>query len=263
LNTNKCSNFVVDKIRYGQIRIRWNGSANDYGKDVEKLSFIEPLFSEYATVIAAGRDLNKADLLLYPKPDTKDYHGHSNLYNKKPLRVAQTMIREDVWQTLLSTPVRLGFTSKKVKADYHLDHIVKLYETFVNRIKSDSKYCLKKDSSNEEWKKFFEKGYFFYDLIYSKETEESWLVLKNEIPFTVGLATHWNILTHRCLPVDEVKHVLQSVAELVHVYGALSDIRVAWRAGDSVGPQYGEWEAHKNFHKKMAQISAKELSLRK
>lgn len=237
---NVTRNFLVDKIRYGQVRVRWDGLSAEYGKDVERLSEIQPLFGEYATVVAAGRGLNKADLLIFPKPGTKDYHGPGRSFKKQPLRVVQSMIREDVWQALLSIPSEIDFGRNRVGVDFHIKNAVTLYEEFVKRVKDGTKY--------------------FYDLRDLRDNPVSWYI-KDEVPFTVGQGTHWDMLVHKCLPVDEVNHVIQSVAEFVHARSVLSNIRFVWRAGDSVGPQYGDWKAHKDFHEKMMEISAKEKAL--
>jgi hypothetical protein len=113
--------FVLDEVSYGFIRIRYGrqGDAHE-----EALRPVVPMLDAagYAAMITCGTGnyRNPAEILVAPKPvpkDAKDAQGQTLWFpahglaedetrtNTKPRPVSQAMVREDVWQIMLKTPI--------------------------------------------------------------------------------------------------------------------------------------------------------------
>ena len=255
--------YLVDKLRYGHIRVRWDGLSGDYGKDLQKLKKVQKLFKDYATVLAAGKGMNKVDLRVFPLPNTPEYYGPGSSFKKEPLRVVQSMIREDVWQVLSGRSTEEDFGRSFANTEAHVKAAIELYKKFLDLVKKQPTKPTREfeDMSSEEKKKYFEYNRYkreIYDLQNNRDLV-SYYLTKSEVPFTVGLGEHFELLVRKQLPVSTVLPVLKDMAEFVQVYKNLSMIRIPWRPGNSVGPQFGEWKAHADFHRRLAEISEKEV----
>jgi hypothetical protein len=144
--------YMVNKRRYGEVRVRFQ----DFGKEEENLAKLLPHLTEYATMICAGegRYANRADLLVRPKPGTKDYYGGTGREKVKSLAVELAMVREDVWQALL----RLHTSAK--------DTTIEAYYRAIDNHLSGSKE----------------------DKLFDQ------VVGSDALPFVVGQGTHWYLM---------------------------------------------------------------------
>lgn len=92
--------FLVDEEGYGRIRVRVDAFGN---RHAEKLEEAAAKLGAYATMITRGTGYyaHVAELLVRPLPNVSDYR-YREPSKGKTVRVYQSMIREDVWQALLS-----------------------------------------------------------------------------------------------------------------------------------------------------------------
>ena len=113
--------FFIDEVAHGFIRVRTD--IHDEGAaSLRKLDKIIPLLhaAGYAAMITCGTGnyySEHVEVLVGPRPAPKGEHFHTRGLAKdedsprgKPRPVAQAMIREDVWQILLKTPIE-GYQS--------------------------------------------------------------------------------------------------------------------------------------------------------
>lgn len=107
------SGYFVEEVSRGFIRIR-HGS---HEEDTAALDQIVPLITSagYAAMVTCGTGMynNHAEILVAPRPAPKGAHFHSESLatpdryeTTRPRAVAGAMIREDIWQILLKTPIR-------------------------------------------------------------------------------------------------------------------------------------------------------------
>jgi hypothetical protein len=256
--------YIVDKLKYGKIRVRFSTSGDNWGKDEQFLKLVQPCLKEYVTVIVAGQGSNVADLLVYPKPGIKDWHGVHSFSAKPTLQVDHAMIREDVWQEIINTPLTSDWSDKVwTIQDYYLA-ITKTYTKYQEVSEECSE--LYKDSPVKDMIQSTMIEYKFRELADSKEWESNPLVYwltKGDIPYVISIAENWKLLTDKKLPLDEVKAVLYDIAEFIYVMHYMMSLRFYWRPSNSCGPQEGLWKNHKKFLKSLLKISNKAIVRRK
>lgn len=238
------SGFMVDNRHYGEIRVRWAAWGGEYGKDVEWLGKAQAVLSDYATMIRAGTGsyAQNGEMLVCVKPGTKDYHGFRK-DRKKPLRIDHAMIREDVWQALLTLTINDNFNtrSKNIGVDSYRRGVKDAYDAMI-KDKSFLHYA-KSDLPSISG---FRAGMAGVDML-----PGAW-VFKDVIPFTVGLGTHIDMMFQKGACTDDF---LDSIAEFAFIQDALMYVRYYWRPSYSTGPQFGEWDRHSEIFKKFLQVS--------
>lgn len=230
IKNNKLENhYLVSTQVYGCIRIRWNGLASDFGKDIEKLEKLQLLLVDYSSMITAGIGAyaHTAELLVHPKPGT-NYHGGRREKNNS-LLVQHAMIREDVWQALLQMDVEVG-------------------DNKVAQIKSFYKW------TNKFWKSCVDQ------LAKASSDPVSNCLAQDSIPLTVGLSTNWKTMVERFAKGDisnkEIQPWLNNVAEFIFIHSVLQPLRYWWRPSYSCGPQTGEHFQYYRLFTSLAEISA-------
>jgi len=249
--------FLVDKIRYGTIRVRWSGNSKSYGKDVEKLEKAQKALSEYATVVKAGSGsyAHIAELMVYAKPNTAGFHDGKRL-PKKRLTVSHIMVREDVWQKLLGIRTEDFYNHRRyLGIEDHRKAIRDLYDL---SCKEYHKTCFKVDkNASPEMVSMMEcaKRLRSFALENIDNHSPVGFIAKDGIPFAVGLGTNWRLLIEKNLPEVEAAPVLDSIAEMVHVMKVLLPVRWSWVPSTSCGPQFGEWEKHAVVNDIFSQIA--------
>jgi hypothetical protein len=175
----------------------------------------------------------------------KDDQGHDRrIFLPEPdpvLQVRQAMIREDVWQALLTNRVKTWDGKVYTASSYK---------------KSLREYMEKRRARDAETKKLWEelranpgnleliKNFYGRDTGRDRDLENpvSWILSKDPVPFVSGICTHYKLLEESGRMTDEF---LDSLAEFAFVQAVLGDLRFVWQPGHSTGPQSGDWDAHK------------------
>lgn len=89
----------------------------------------------------------------------------------------------------------------------------------------------------------------------------SW-VSKDELPFTVGWGTHWELAVWKHsngkLSDKEREVFLDVVAESCFVYRVMMSARYWWRPSYSCGPQFGEYDRQETLYSEFAKIARKQ-----
>ena len=250
--------YIVDKLRYGKIRVRFSASGKNWHKDEQFLRLVQPCLEEYVTVIVAGQGSNIADLLVYPKPGIKGWGGVHSFPKKPTLQVDHAMIREDVWQEIINTPLMDDYSDKIWTIQ---DYYLAITKTYTKYQEFSEKYAEEyKDSPIKDMLQSTMIECEFRELADSKEWQNNPLVYwltKNNIPYVISLAEHWKLLINKKLPLYEVKTVLYDMAEFIYVMHYMMALRFYWQPSNSCGPQEGLWKNHKKFLKSLLRISNK------
>jgi len=227
--------YLVDDVDWGKVRVRWDWRGHEGTEHLEKLA---ALLTDYATMISAGTGTypHAAELTVCPKPGTKDFHGGSRLEdrNKEPLAVRYGMIREDVWQALLTQPIegRYDFELKSYKS-LTIDDYRAGVRKFAEAKPKDPLYSFGVD----------------HDLVDS--CPGSWIAAKSAIPFTVGLGEQWILLSRQGALTESF---MDTVAEFAFISSHLQTLRHWWKPSYSVGPQEAEWDVQKTYLLQMLKV---------
>lgn len=214
--------YLVDKIKHGVIRIRFNANGNNWGKDVQFLEPLLPLLKNYATVMVSDGFNNEAKILVMPKPGVK----YSTVKTRKaPLRVNHMMIREDVWQKILTFNIESDLDNKKISIADVKQELFDCYNYIQNELAGD------KFSSNKS------AMMFLIEECVNKFPNVAF-ALYDKIPFTVGINYNWKMLNEKQLPFEEVKSLLEDIAEFIHVTTYMFFVNWYYRPSDYHGPQF-------------------------
>jgi hypothetical protein len=257
--------FMIDKVAYGEVRVRWHGNGAEWAKDAEWLGKVETLLKDkYATMISAGEGAyaHAADLAVRPKPGTKDFHGRKGLgRSKKPLAVNHVMIREDVWQALLTLKVESWGSDDGTK--FHTIHNYYSYaDAFIEAVRAYEAETAKRHQAITDDYKSMGKAppvdrFLLDSHMRRHHMEAMWknpiaaIYAKDAVPFSVGLATHWDLLAKKG-PLT--REFVRTAAEFAFIQRILGVTRYWWRPSYSVGPQFGEWERHEELHTALAKV---------
>lgn len=217
--------YYVDKVRYGTIRVRWNGNGPNWMKDSEFLTTAQVALRDYATVIVAGSGRG-AQLMVHVKPDTPGF-CESRGDRKTPLHVRALMIREDVWAGLLDIDVY---------SNNSLSDRKKAVRTFYTA-------CLE-----------LLKGPFSPETLEllgfqpaASHVSGVHCLTKDPLGAPFGWASHWKLLVEEKLPLKEVSPFLDDIAEALHVYDVIAQTQ-EWRPSVSCNTQFGEAAIHEKLH---------------
>lgn len=265
--------FLVDEQGWGMVRVRHNGSGEDWNKDAKKLSEIVHLFSEYSTMVCAGSGsyAGSGELLIRAKPDTKDFYGGKVYEAPKPLQVRQAMIREDVWQELLKQTVNsYGKDYKTIKIGLKdiQEHARVFWDLCTESIKQYEKQELQLDEGlpgfrtkhpHREWEAYqataaMDREHFNANVIAE-------MCKQDEIPYSVGLASQWKAMVAqnhvKKLAKEDVNSWLNSVAEMALIQRKIYGLRYWWRPSYSCGPQYSDHSEHRKFYAMLSKLATK------
>lgn len=193
------------------------------GGHLEELQKIEPILSsKYATMLTSGSGSYADECELICRPKPGVKQYRMREPDDKPLAVRQAMIREDVWNALVE--VGLSYTPS------YGPPLGSLYKQMQEEWGKGNKVMLDRP-------------------------------LKNHIPFSVGVATHWMLMEKRLneapgsLTSEQQENWLKTVAEFSIIESVLALTRYWWRPTYSVGPQFGEYPLHESVFSAFTKVA--------
>jgi hypothetical protein len=236
--------FLLNEVGVGFIRIRC-GKYDEDLNDLEKLEKIKPLLNDYATMITAGTgNYSKyAEILVGPLPnEDKKNHIHADLDSKdydQPRPVSQAMIREDVWQILLNTPIsswsgEYTFETMKIAAFQALDEEI-------TRIKKNKKLLAK--GKDKEYLELDNKN-IFIDSLRGHEGSSG---------FTFREA--FRLCIEQVKTDKERKSYVLNLAETIYVQWVYSVLHGQWHPTTN-SSQEGNWKEHRAFLSSLLDIKS-------
>lgn len=178
----------------------------------------------------------------------------------KRLPLRQALIREDVWQALLS-----AYSSRKERAKEYAD-ARKLFDYHVRlneQARSGDLRCL------QALLDLGTLGTVLEPQLQAREISESFanrtIVRHDYYGFSPGapkLSEHWRAMARmqamQPRSSRQVDRAVRDTVELLMVEQAMGYLRCAWHPGQSVGTQFGEWKMHAKFHRRLAEISLRQ-----
>lgn len=229
--------LLVDVRKYGHVRVRAGTGKEQSLYDVEKL------FSRYATIVRAGTGsyASSGELLLCPKPGIEGYHGGRDR-KKSGLRIAQMMVREDVWQALSALCIENAWW-----ADNGKDKTVTVEDY--------------RKAAHQTWARLTDKKDKADGMLAGLELERGYtgVFARDPIPFSWGLGSSFKWIARKFrrgeMKDSEVQPFLDSAAEYAFLAQVLGMVRHQWRPSYSNGPQFGEWGMHHQVFEQLTKVA--------
>lgn len=256
--------YLVSDVTHGFIRIRLSGHSEDFD-DFSKLEALLPIIKDagYAAMITAGSGSysNNAEILVTLRP-TKHERGYymstpglapEPNSTIKPRPVSLAMIREDVWQILLSTPLQTWtgskqYTFEKMKGDAlkHLDETL-AREAEIEKLKKekpgdDRLFSLMMRVHDLD---FTDRDNLFSSFLYPREGESGFTLKK---AFRFGL--------EQGASKEELVQYVTDLAETAYIQAVYSMLHGQWHPTTNSG-QDGNWEEHRTFLQKLLEIKGR------
>lgn len=161
-----------------------------------------------------------------------------------PLKVQPAMVREDVWQMLLTLPT--GGVEGTIQQ--YRDEIRALYLAYQSLIEETITERLEKLSIPPEavpgaWVGV--KG--------RRESVASWVV--QPTMWETLRDKHWEMYLAKKIPVEEATAFIDSVAEAAYVDRVLMGVRFVWQPFHTAGDQFGDFYKHTRFLQGLADVA--------
>lgn len=253
--------YFVDEPSYGFIRVRHGRDTR--GEKVPELEMIVPLMQAagYAAMLTCGTGTyrNYAEVLVapLPGPEINFVQGLAPRDDRNgPRPVSLAMIREDVWQILLQTPIhhwRGDFTFEKLQADAR----TALGQLLAHRAKLAAFAALPTEEKNAKYEEHFSDDFTFRYTVREGGENLFWGALRP------GEGNYgWNLSKSLDFALDlnpteaELENFLQDMAETIYVEWNYSLLHGQWHPTTNSG-QDGNWKAHRAFLRKLVKIKGK------
>ncbi len=247
--------FTVDDTSPGFVRVRPGG----YGTKL-KVEDVMPALHQagYAAMVVAGSGsyARDSELLIGPlPPKDKDVHIHVRPYGSDddmPHTVAtrpasQAMIREDVWQVLLSLP---GWSDKTVE-DMKKDAISALEEAILEKNADDQET----DDPKELLEKMSQKMRRMLDRETTRETNFFREVVRDGRIGTLGFGLQDAFESAvEADDLDKAKEFVREIAETAFAQFAFDSLGGQWQPRSN-GGQDPNWAGHCGYLLKLAELA--------
>lgn len=234
------SGAMVSSVDRATVRVRIGG----YGDSSELLAKMrDQLADRWAGMVTCGTGgcAHVAELRLGPKPG-KDDHGHTRVVlapkgERRPiLPVTHVMIREDVWQKLCKMSIRMRYENDVRPVERFREDARALWEKSVELAKSTGKIA---------------------SMLLRYESGSGNVTIRG-VPFTVGIEENWRFMVEAAVAgavaPEEVEEFHAMVGEFTYVQAWLALTRQELRPTPS-GPQFGEFELHRQLHEALADVA--------
>jgi len=252
--------WLVDELAYGTVRVRWVDPT--FGRDTApQLAKLQELLPGFATVVTAGSGSyshGNPELLVLPKSG-KDHHLPGLRDEDPPLMVSYAMIREDVWQALLTMPGQNDYSGKPSPVpDQYKASLTEAYAKGLEaQHKKTARIAALKTAKGEARDKLYAdmQDEMIADMDFVP-SDTLWIIDRRSVLGPcVGLAQQWQYLIEKGTPLEDAQGFIDSVAELAYVQSVLQPIRFIWRPSSSCGPQVGDFIDHVKFFEVMLRIA--------
>ena len=250
---------------YGSIQNAEEGPAQDIwlealAKDLVPVGWGENLFHDLPT----STDMTFEDFMKALMKGRVMVRREFSLEDlAKPLRVSHVMIREDVWQALLKFPLRDKWSGEKAPTLAQMKTEIRdYYRIRLAEMKTEVELNAQELEAASPAARAAHLLTAIAKLRRSMNLDGQpsatlWITQQEAIPYTIGLATHWELFLAKQLPVGEAERFLASVAEMAYMHQVLMHVRFLWMPSTSCGDQFGDFDKHSRFHPAMKKIASK------
>jgi len=264
------NSFYVDEEVFGSVRVRL-ASYGDMEHHVTALRYVQAaLKNQWSTMIATGSGSysNPAELIIRPFPDnTQRVRVHTSNKTEdytKPQKVYSCMIRQDVWDALLTIPVQMGYSRDPAwTLDTFRSMVKKDWESLLPMFRKLEDLRAEPQTSNKDDMDKLREIWKLEDEIDLEKSNNRELVIASflkdsNLPYSVNWATNWQMMLNKHIKTqlnsEVVEEWLERVAQTLMIKSVLETIRYWWRPSNSVGSQVGEWGCHKKVHKAISKV---------
>lgn len=226
--------YLLDETRINEFRIRFDVYEKE--KQQTALELIKSKLEEndYAVMftVGSGHYAKNMELMVRPKPGSE--HRVYDFDPKNSVMVDHAMIREDVWQLLLSIPMPADYGNK-------------------NQTISDYKVLeLNKASYNE----LIDASYLIRGLTDNPTNPLACFVGRNPSISGFGPDNSFMQFMKSEYSEKEVELFLDNLAETAYVNEILFDLRIPLHPLGHHGPQIGEFESHVTYFEKLSNLTS-------
>jgi len=249
------SGLLVDDVRSGFVRVRFGG----HSPDAKSLEALLPALHEagYAAMITAGSGTysKNGEILVAPLPSTDPnvfiHTDHNPKDFNAPRPVSLAMIREDVWQILLNTPIRSwsgdfdlkGFRSEALRAlDEELADRAELAQLDAQ---DNASAALRKALRMEAMLDSEPRENIFRDSLRGSEGVSGFSFRE---AFRFGLDS--------ASTLEEQRQYVLALADTIYVQWVYSILHGQWHPTTNSG-QDGNWKEHRAFLTELLKIRGK------
>jgi len=249
--------YTVDRIRHGLVRVRWQDYSSNSAVQIAKLEEAQRALDRFASMATPGSgSYMEPELIVAPKPDTKNYRlnwGKSKTY-REPVLVEHAMIREDVWQELLTLKVEGPYDLEKHNQTWHT---IEDYKKGIRDFHADREAKFSTTFGTNTEQSFAE----IYDLMSHLRDQEvsddfpgSWILSGQPRTSILGLSEHWELMLLKGPPSEAF---IDTVAEFAFIHRVLQTLRYWWRPSYPIGPQCWGWTEQHEYMQSMLRVSQK------
>lgn len=255
--------FLIDEVAQGFVRIR-NGGLSSNAKDLNPL-LLHLHAAGYAAMITMGTGSyahGKGEILVAALPPTDpDVHLHSqglapDQY-EKPRPVSLAMIREDVWQILLNTPIESWTGSSIITFESFLSDAMKALEedwAHTQRHRGIRKAVVNDaDAAREPLLEELDRSDAFD---YGTKNLFTGSLSGHEGVSGLGFREAYNIGLDRAESKEEAVGFVTNLAETIYVQWGYSVLHGQWHPTTN-SDQEGRWKEHRAFLLKLAEIKGR------
>lgn len=245
VNAYGAEGYVIDEVSQGFIRIRFGRSFGNEGH--APLERILPAVHKagYAAMLTCGTGhyANPAEVLVAPLPAPKDQHFFtsglseeiSGLDQTVARPVTQVMVREDVWQILLDTPL------STFRGDWDLA-----------RMKSDALKWLERAQEKLRISDPVRRSLMRWDDL-DIENIFSCGIHGNEGTSGFSLRSAFYLGVQLAQDPEELRQYVLDLAEMAYVEWQYASLHGQWHPTTN-SSQEGRWEEHRAFLRKLLEI---------
>jgi len=245
--------LLIDDVGTGFVRIR----RCELGVQEGLESILSVLHGGgYAAMLTAGSGSysNKAEVLVAPLPSTdpnvfiRTQHEVED-YWREPRPVSQAMIREDVWQILLNTPIKSWVGS------YNIDSFRESAVAALDKelaIREELKVLVAKGD---------ESGLFRLSLKRSDDVSPRENIFAASLRGSEGVSGFsfreaFRFAIDTSTSPDDLRDYVRNLAETIYVQWAYSNIHGQWHPTSNSG-QEGNWKEHRAFLTELLKIKGR------
>lgn len=204
---------------------------------------------------------------------------HRSTEEREILPVSVGMIREDVWQAMLKLPVASPWSSSDPDSiDAYRKDIRRIYAWALKNREDDARALAGgKVSKDAKWAVEYKDtpelkaialkqlrrsqfGLMAFNRPKDEPTSLSFMVGKDEVPYTAGPSTHFQLFCELGLPMEEAEPFLDVVAEFAFIHLAAMLTRHMWVPSSSSGPSGGYYDTDVAYLSAMLEIAKKEAA---
>jgi hypothetical protein len=233
---------IVDGRGKGWVRIRPGGFGNEAPLQ-PIINLLSPHFSAMITA-GTGRGAFTSEIQVMPLPDEEGHRSFLQRENKKPLKVYQGMILEDVWQGIIHFDGTYKKRRKELQEEWDS---YQAYEKEFDELKNSA-------LTGEDLTKAYERTVMKDIRCFPMSP------LRDLLPFSMSLEQHHKYirqsLDDRTYTSDQMADYLDNIAGMFSVLRVMYPLGYAWHPSFSFGPQSAPYDEHQDWHELLSIISA-------